>query len=597
MMGDKKWIDMDVDINKIIAMTTDAEFLSSYEQIKEANKFALKQVECAIGLEELGKPLDAIRAYEEALKLIEKSFAIPVSLPDNTDNVEKEWNDACLLIQKLKAARTEVTYRLKILKQQHAPIDTDAVEASELPQSDEPQAKKKSNLLENPQTYYDITNNGGGPAKTYKQITKGLRDIMADRSSPVLYDTLFQAKVKLYKIMPNGEVRMLAGETSMSLVMCTIGGEWSYLNGLYFIQCAIKDPNIPSPMEEDGAASSSVLPLSNCNDMIWIYPLVSTVTTCYHTEYGAFILPDLESNEMGSAFGLILCPPPELSEEAFADLQQFFLDLLEAVLAGTVEQIPETAFGRPPRDTSQQVSKNIVTTADFIARGLIKGAEKTGELMRKSTPYIISKLKPAPENPPPISPAVHNTVAVAKGVTSAAVGVTGWVANKVGSASVAIGKYLAPHIQHHGASVLQKTCGLNENDANKKMTDALTVAAGAVEGFSTIVDGLEKSAAILGNNISENSVKIIDHKYGRPASSVAAETFDTLGNAFVVSRNVNYMLPKGIAKKLVKHSGKAVIEEYKYKHESQYITAGALYPDLRVLKETTTANVSSTSAN
>ncbi|XP_061392795.1 protein spartin [Musca vetustissima] len=573
-------------------MTTDAEFLSSYEQIKEANKYALKQVECAIGLEELDKPLDAIAAYEEALKLIEKSFAIPVSLPDNTDNVEKEWNDACLIIQKLKAARTEVTYRLKILKQQHAPIDTEAIEAQEgEPQiNGEPQAKKKSNLLENPQTYYDISNTGGGPAKTYKQITKGLRDIMADRNSSVLYDTLFQAKVKLYKIMPNGEVRMLAGETSMSLVMCTIGGDWSYLNGLYFIQCAIKDPNIPSPMEEDGlAATSSVLPLSNCNDMIWIYPLVSTVTTCYHTEYGAFILPDLESDEMGSAFGLILCPPPELSEEAFGDLQQFFLDLLEAVLAGTVEQIPETAFVRPPRDTSQQVSKHIVSTADFIARGLIKGAEKTGELMRKSTPYIISKLKPAPENPPPISPAVHNTVAVAKGVTSAAVGVTGWVANKVGTASVAIGKYLAPHIQHHGANVLQKTCGLTEDDANTKMTNALTVAAGAVEGFSTIVDGLEKSAAILGNNISENSVKIIDHKYGHTASSVAAETFDTLGNAFVVSRNVNYMLPKGIAKKLVKHSGKAVIEEYKYdyKHESQYIQAGALYPDLRVLKQQT----------
>ncbi|XP_073826762.1 spartin isoform X2 [Musca autumnalis] len=581
-------------------MTTDAEFLSSYEQIKEANKFALKQVECAISFEELDKPLDAIAAYEEALKLIEKSFAIPVSLPDNTDNVEKEWNDACLIIQKLKAARTEVTYRLKMLKQQHAPIDTEAIEASEM-QSDEPHAKKKSNLLENPQTYYDITNNGGGGGgpKTYKQITKGLRDIMADHNSSVLYDTLFQAKVKLYKIMPNGEVRMLAGECSMSLVMCTIGGQWSYLNGLYFIQCAIKDPNIPSPMEDDCSASSSVLPLSNCNDMIWIYPLVSTVTTCYHTEYGAFILPDLESDEAGSAFGLILCPPPELSEEAFGDLQQFFLDLLEAVLAGTVEEISESIFARPPRDTSQQVSKHIVSTADFIARGLIKGAEKTGELMRKSTPYIISKLRPAPENPPPISPAVHNTVAVAKGVTSAAVGVTGWVANKVGSASVAIGKYMAPHIHHHGANLLQKTCGLAEQDANTKMTNALTVAAGAVEGFSTIVDGLEKSAAILGNNISENSVKIIDHKYGHPAGSVAAETFDTLGNAFVVSRNVNYMLPKGIAKKLVKSSGKAAVEEYKYnyKNESQTITAGALYPDLRVLKQhTTTPDVSSTTS-
>lgn len=293
----------------------------------------------------------------------------------------------------------------------------------------------------------------------------------------------------------------------MSLVMCTIGGEWNYLNGLYFIQCTIKEPSLSSPTEDAASTSSS-----QANDLIWIYPLVSTVTTCYRTEYGAFIFPDLESGEPGSAFGLILSPSPDLSEEACGDLQQFFLDLLEAVLAGTIEEIPETATVRPPRDASQQVSKHIVTTADFIARGLIKGAEKTGDLMKKTTPYIISKLKPAPENTPPVSPAVQNTVEIAKGVTSAAVGVTGWVAGKVGSASVAIGKFLAPHIQHHGANLLEKTCGFNNHEANSKMSNALTLAAGAVEGFTTIIDGLEKSAAILGNNLSENSVKIIDHK-------------------------------------------------------------------------------------
>lgn len=47
------------------------------------------------------------------------------------------------------------------------------------------------------------------------------------------------------------------------------------------------------------------------------------------------------------------------------------------------------------------------------------------------------------------------------------------------------------------------------------------------------------------------------------------------------------MLPKGIAKKMVKNTGKAVIDEYKqnYKGDHQYVTAGALYPDLRALRE------------
>jgi len=40
----------------------------------------------------------------------------------------------------------------------------------------------------------------------------------------------------------------------------------------------------------------------------------------------------------------------------------------------------------------------------------------------------------------------------------------------------------------------------------------LTIAAGAVEGFGTIYSGLDESAGILGKNLSNNTVKIIEHK-------------------------------------------------------------------------------------
>lgn len=45
------------------------------------------------------------------------------------------------------------------------------------------------------------------------------------------------------------------------------------------------------------------------------------------------------------------------------------------------------------------------------------------------------------------------------------------------------------------------------------MNEILTIAAGAVEGFGTVYSGLEESAKILGKNLGENSVKIIEHKY------------------------------------------------------------------------------------
>lgn len=91
------------------------------------------------------------------------------------------------------------------------------------------------------------------------------------------------------------------------------------------------------------------------------------------------------------------------------------------------------------------------------------------------------------------------------------------------------------------------------------MGGALTVAAGAVEGFGTVYTGLEQSASVLGNSLSNNSVKVIQHKYGPSAGTLATGTFDTFGNMIHISQNVSYMTPKGLAKKTAKNAGKALI--------------------------------------
>lgn len=142
------------------------------------------------------------------------------------------------------------------------------------------------------------------------------------------------------------------------------------------------------------------------------------------------------------------------------------------------------------------------------------------------------------------------------------------------------------------------------------MSDVLTIAAGAVEGFGTIYAGLEQSASILGKNLSENSVKIIEHKYvlcyatksmqnshlfsslqsilnryGSSAGSLASETFDTVGNVINLTQNVNSITPKGIAKRTAKNAGRAIVEDYRPRLQSNNVVpAGALYPDLSGLQ-------------
>lgn len=94
------------------------------------------------------------------------------------------------------------------------------------------------------------------------------------------------------------------------------------------------------------------------------------------------------------------------------------------------------------------------------------------------------------------------------------------------------------------------------------MGGVLTVAAGAIEGFGTIYDGLDKSARVLGRNLSDNSVKIIEHKYGGSAAAAATDTFDTVGNMINLSKSIKIITPQGLAKKAAKGTGKAVISDF-----------------------------------
>lgn len=371
-------------------MWEETEFLEAYARIQAAYKAAMNQVELAINHEEQESQVQAIEGYELALKMIEDTFGIPVGLPDEIDVVQTEWNDACALIQKLKSARTEISYRIKVLRSQNQPVDVTAMEAKEENRT-EVDAKRPL-LAENPSTHYDITNAGGTP-KTYRELAAGLRELLAIRDSNAQLDELFRAQVKIYRIEASGAVTTLSGSSTMSLVMCTVVGKWKYLSGTYFIQCSMPD-------EEPG--------------MIWLYPLVPSITNCYRTEYGAFIFPDMECQQPGNAFGLMLTKEGqrplsttagESEDDQLQDLQQFFLDLLEAVLAGTVEQLKSptsqrAGFASDTATGSEQVSRHIVGAADFIARNLVKGAEKTGGLMMRSTPYLISKMTPASADAP-----------------------------------------------------------------------------------------------------------------------------------------------------------------------------------------------------
>lgn len=53
---------------------------------------------------------------------------------------------------------------------------------------------------------------------------------------------------------------------------------------------------------------------------------------------------------------------------------------------------------------------------------------------------------------------------------------------------------------------------MDKDAASKQMTNVLDIAAGTIEGFGIVYDGLEKSGIMLGTSISNNTVILVRHK-------------------------------------------------------------------------------------
>jgi Senescence-associated protein len=128
----------------------------------------------------------------------------------------------------------------------------------------------------------------------------------------------------------------------------------------------------------------------------------------------------------GSAVGLIL------PEDADGSLYEILQDILQGIL-----QPPSTAAVPPPSPPplsaaplddrmSRRISQGIVTGAQYLSMGLVKGAECAGSLMNKGTPKLIEHIQPATD-PQPVPSNVKKGLKVAKNVTGTAVTVTTFI--------------------------------------------------------------------------------------------------------------------------------------------------------------------------
>lgn len=126
---------------------------------------------------------------------------------------------------------------------------------------------------------------------------------------------------------------------------------------------------------------------------------------------------------------------------------------------------------------------------------------------------------------------------------------------------------MAPHVHRASTRLLARTSlATDEPDAVAKVDQVLEVTAGAVVGFGTVYLGLENAARTLASSLANNTVVIVQHRYGEEAGEFATDTAATAGNAALAAWNTKNLAPKSVAKKVVKSTGKMVLKSHVDRH-------------------------------
>ncbi|OQR78939.1 spartin-like [Tropilaelaps mercedesae] len=139
---------------------------------------------------------------------------------------------------------------------------------------------------------------------------------------------------------------------------------------------------------------------------------------------------------------------------------------------------------------------------------------------------------------------------------------TGFLVAAVGDMTCALGRRIA--------KTLAPTEAVDGVASNQALKDAILIASGAVAGFATVFMGLEDAARLLARSITENTVTLVQHKYGEDASKLVGDAMYSVGNFALTANNVTNFGVRGIVKRTAKETGKAMIEEYARSEQPDY---------------------------
>lgn len=293
----------------------------------------------------------------------------------------------------------------------------------------------------------------------------------------------------------------------------------------------------------------------------WTYPLIPGQSPALESAYGAFLFPNIGAGR-DSAVGVVLPSTVDFEKrKQFQEILNLLTALKEEATALKKKACAVACETSSSQSFSETLSRGIVTGAEYLSAGLVKGAALSSDLLHKGAVKAKDRLRPE-DYPVAVDPRVQEGLRLAREASGMALKATGYLVKKLGDLTLALGRHLAPHIREQGSKLLTTAFNRDSKEAKDTIDGILTVAAGGLQGFSTVYMGLESAARILAQSLSSETVNIVDHKYGKEAGEVVSNTVNAIGNLALTTHNVHSLGIKSVAKRTAKDTGKAVLKDY-----------------------------------
>ncbi|VDN51271.1 unnamed protein product [Dracunculus medinensis] len=305
----------------------------------------------------------------------------------------------------------------------------------------------------------------------------------------------------------------------------------------------ISTPTIPAPLEifrffQRQEQSENIQAFIKVGP--WVYPLISGKTPILKNEFGAYVVPNPTEKKPDMFVGILL--PSDLDKQC----EDNFMKILKTYTEFRFKEISPCLSDEEKLRTSQKIAQLLIkgNRGEKIAWGIDCATEKTTQIVSNHLTKYQSSLKSIDE-PVVISPALRTSVYYVHRGSKIIAKCTRFLLDKIGDIGVAVGQQLA--------SSAEKRFG--DGKGGGIIGGTIDVLGGGIAGVSTVWMALENASKTLCRNIANETVNIVQIKYGDDASTVTHNALFATGHTTLAAFQIWDLGPRSIAGRAARKAG------------------------------------------